>query len=1578
MTRDNMFIEQAEDRKATPFDYVIVGSGAGGGPLAARLALGGCKVLVIEAGVDPAIKQDTDEDHFLTRAVPEDGDEKMRQVYAVPAFHGPSTEDPRISWEFSVRHYSDNKRQEADTKYCSKQDPSANGKQGRGGIQYPRAAAVGGCTAHHAMIVIRPNDADWDRLAEDTDDASWHSDNMQGYFPKIENCLYYSVYSQFAGPVIGALQWIAKQLAPRSQLDPVGHGFDGWQKTSFINPLVIAAIVRGDKTFVRLLIDVALSRLATREGRSMLYKAVTRFQILQFLDPNVRSPDFTNRNHLSLISIGTDGRRRFGLRDHLLDVSKRYPDNLVILNPAHATRILFEADDKVPRAVGVEVRLGAHLYGARSAQVVPDKAPKMKRLFARREVIVCGGAFNTPQLLMLSGIGDRDHLDENHIEGPRDSKGAVVAPIVHLPGVGMNLQDRYEVSVITTTKEDFSTLKGVTFQPGARDDPKLMEWLDKGSGLYSTNGGAIALMMSSKGNTAAQRSDPDLFIFGVPAAFRGYYWGWSRELLSKLKGAPPDSRNLWSWVILKAYTNNTNGSVRLRTDKPFDTPQIDFHSFDDPAVASRQKWEADLQALEEAIAKVREINGHVTVFNEEVQPRADLTDDELRKWIKNEAWGHHACGTCRIGSDAWRADTLNLEDRHAVLDSRFRVHGVKGLRVVDTSVFPRIPGYFIVTPTFMISEKAADVLLADTDSYPHALEAAEAKAIVARRAKANRASPAANPNVTLLPDDTIGLALSGGGIRSATFCLGVMQALAKRKLLRDVDIVSSVSGGNHTGSFVGRLFTRLPSTARDPARRVEETLTDPASPEVGWLRQNAQYIAGGGRRDVMSDIAVILRNLASIHVWLGTLLFGAFGVLRWIASTCPLLAKPPTIYGVILSSWWWLPVIVLTFGVLPPAIGYWLTLRDNLLKNWRAWLPLVTWLVLLGCAIYGLALPAIADWSVVAIVVLVIAWIEQEVVRWGTASASSPRAEQQKVPQPAAKPPVKTTVVRNRLTRMLGTALVGFVVSLLWVALDTAARKVTRLSLQPVLWSMAGAVPLLPMLRGLAVTALKRPSSGQQTKIASGLVLDILLGVLAFVIVFALLLFLDALVYIAFDRDVTVSHWLVVTALLTSVVVGRTLAFVNLSSLQQAYSQKLVRTFLGASNDARVRPAGTDKPVPVNVSSFGDDIDFDTYHPEHNGGPLHLVNACVNNTVDPLSGNQLHDDKGMAMCAGPAGMSVGRRFHALWAARDDDVPAHLAPVKAVRVAPDPHQFHVLERRDHQPALVERLRLGQWMSISGAAFTTGTGRNTRLAQSLLLGLFNVRIGYWWNSGIAADLRPGRYPPGPWRRLKSLPAAVFTLHAKLFDEWRAYFEGPAARLWYLSDGGHFDNTGLYELIRRRLPMMIAVDATADPKYTFESLSLLTRQVRLDFGATIDWLDLKTMRVSTTPNVNAQAAPWDAFKVPDLPPWFRAHLDPQAIGRIDDLKRTCLRGAALARITYEDANDPYAADNQHRRAQVSWLLLIKASLFADLPIDVRHYAQSNDAFPNQTTVDQFFDDNQWEAYRMLGKLSGEKVFK
>ena len=166
------------------FDYVVVGSGAGGGPLAVNLAKAGYKVLLLEAGSDAE-----------------------NYHYSVPAFHGLASEDPAFSWNFFVRHYEDEERQARDSKY----------RPERKGVLYPRAGTLGGCTAHNAMITVYPHNSDWDRIAQLVGDSSWHSENMRKYFERLERC-----------------QYVKRPLDLKD--NPSRHGFDGWLTTNTADP----------------------------------------------------------------------------------------------------------------------------------------------------------------------------------------------------------------------------------------------------------------------------------------------------------------------------------------------------------------------------------------------------------------------------------------------------------------------------------------------------------------------------------------------------------------------------------------------------------------------------------------------------------------------------------------------------------------------------------------------------------------------------------------------------------------------------------------------------------------------------------------------------------------------------------------------------------------------------------------------------------------------------------------------------------------------------------------------------------------------------------------------------------------------------------------------------------------------------------------------------------------------------------------------------------------------------------------------------------------------------------------------
>ena len=210
------------------------------------------------------------------------------------------------------------------------------------------------------------------------------------------------------------------------------------------------------------------------------------------------------------------------------------------------------------RATGVEFMEAPSLYraDARATGARPEPVPR-QRLLARREVILSAGAFNSPQLLKLSGVGPAEELRRHSIP-----------VVIDLPGVGENLQDRYEATVVTRMKKDFAILRACGFRvPGAgqTDDPCYGAWL-RGEGVYATNGVLTGIIRSS----APARAEPDLFIFGVPGYFRGYYPGYSQSIRDK---------DFFTWAILKAHTRNTAGTVKLRSADPRDPPEIDFRYF---------------------------------------------------------------------------------------------------------------------------------------------------------------------------------------------------------------------------------------------------------------------------------------------------------------------------------------------------------------------------------------------------------------------------------------------------------------------------------------------------------------------------------------------------------------------------------------------------------------------------------------------------------------------------------------------------------------------------------------------------------------------------------------------------------------------------------------------------------------------------------------------------------------------------------------------------------------------------------------------------------------------------------------
>ena len=353
--------------------------------------------------------------------------------------------------------------------------------------------------------------------------------------------------------------------------------------------------------------------------------------------------DFTIRN----------GKRCSAATAFLVPAKAR--PNLIVATQALAHRVVLEG----ARAVGVEYRVGDRLITAMAA----------------KEVLLAAGVVNSPQLLMLSGIGDSEHLGQHGI------------PVAHhLPGVGRNVQDHVDCCLVHECKQP------VSLHENLRIDKMTLGVLQAaafGTGFVTTFPYEAGSFMRS----AADLEVPDIQTHFMPATEETANLHWSLLSFARRKDV---AKNHGTTIRIGPVKPKSRGRIALRSSNPEDPPLI------------YANYLADQRDVDTAVAGVQLMRNVMAskafqhILGRELSPGPDIrTDAQIAKWLIDDAMTTlHPVGSCKMGVDS-----------EAVVDAQLRVHGITGLRVVDASIMPEITRGNTNAPVIMIAEKASDLIL---------------------------------------------------------------------------------------------------------------------------------------------------------------------------------------------------------------------------------------------------------------------------------------------------------------------------------------------------------------------------------------------------------------------------------------------------------------------------------------------------------------------------------------------------------------------------------------------------------------------------------------------------------------------------------------------------------------------------------------------------------------------------------------------------------------------------------------------------------------------------------------------------
>lgn len=741
------------------------------------------------------------------------------------------------------------------------------------------------------------------------------------------------------------------------------------------------------------------------------------------------------------------------------------------------------------------------------------------------------------------------------------------------------------------------------------------------------------------------------------------------------------------------------------------------------------------------------------------------------------------------------------------------------------------------------------------------------------------------------PRDRFGLALSGGGIRSATFNLGVLQELSRSGLLECFDYLSTVSGGGYIGGFWSAWRARRKTGTEDAFPSSNPRLPEPR--EVRHLREFSNFLRPRGSlfeietaRIVSSLISGVVPCIVLSFAVLLALFGGWWILIWWFTGAGPGAIATAVLYGAVTGLVLWRTERRLWTRSKPAGVEpepdergsyWWWAVPATLLAALGA---AALWYVAPSPAIMLLGIPAEELPEAFGIALTpALPWLAVTVLFLGARTAGS------RLWSHDWSGRAKQAALDRTMTRLFLTAVVWTVFAAAWAVGQVLAKDgVSGLAAAFGTGGTAGG--LFAWLRHRLLARGSEPAAGNLA-LRLGFFLYQLLAYVALVAVAAGAAALIVVVFSEFGRG-----GLIGLGIATIVVLGSCLLTdPHEIGLHKFYRARLVRAYLGPSN--RVAwPRDT-------AEAKGDDHRL-TDLPRR---PLHLICCAANDLAgDPLGSLGRGAESAVASTLG---LQVGDRFRR-WQGQEE------APW-----------------------------LSDVLTASGAAFNSHMGAvSARLGKAVtfLITAIGLRLGLWLENPAREPLPTDEKEPAPKaaeaasgaakkeqdegkkkKKKKKKRAPGYLFLRELLSDSRAH-----ARWIHLSDGAHFENLAIYELVRRHCRFILLSDCAADPERAFDDFANAVRRVREDFGVEIE------------------------IDVSPLQP------DPDT-------------GKARQPMVAGDIR--YPATKPDEEGDIGILLYLKPTLTGKEPPDVAQYAERNERFPHETTIDQFYDEAQWESYRRLG---------